>query len=185
MFKSKEVNPNTNAILVPAPMDHLDPLREHRFFCPWKNGLAQRNSGAKPPADGEEDKPGWELLVQVLRNDAFLRSRMNRQSGHGRSKSALPGDAMPPNVLQGVTETARRPTTAASGAACDTYDPVAVPGTDDDEMEDEATRTAKDKERWARLRKVKSLFNNMNGNKPKRSGSRPGTGHSSIRPRAE
>jgi hypothetical protein len=167
MFKSREVDPETGAVLVPAPMDHLDPLREHRFFCPWKNGAVQRNPGAKPLLSREEEpKAGWEILVQVLRNDAFLRSKMDRVSGgqHGRSKSTVvPGQ-------RDVPETPGRPTTAGEGA------PVG-----DEEVEDEAVRRVKDKERWARLRRVKSLFNTKAGSRLRRAGgSRPGTSHSAV-----
>lgn len=174
MFKSKQVDAETNAVLVPAPMDHLDPLREHRFFCPWKNGAAQRNSGSKPTARGEEAKAGWEILVQVLKNDAFLRNRAAggpKVAGHGRSKSTV--------VPQNVTPmTPGRPTTAGGGPAGSSF---LGGGGDDDEQEDEATRAAKDKERWARLRKVKSLFNTKGGSRLKRAGSsRPGTSHSTA-----
>ncbi|KAK2074577.1 hypothetical protein P8C59_008773 [Phyllachora maydis] len=76
MFKSKEVDVETNTVLVPAVMDNLDPLREHRFFCPWKNGAAQRNPGAKPLPSGEEHKAAWEILVQMIGNEAYVRNRL-------------------------------------------------------------------------------------------------------------
>lgn len=167
MFKSKQVDPETNAVLVPAAMDHLDPLREHRFFCPWKNGNVQRNPGAKPPAKGEEVKAGWEILVTVLKNDAFLRSKMEEPArGHGRSKSTfVTGQTLAP-------ETPGRPTTAGGGEVT----PPRGVDIGEEELEDEATRAVKDKERWARLRKVKSLFNTKGGSRLKRAGgSRPGT----------
>ncbi|KAH8903117.1 zf-C3HC-domain-containing protein [Coniochaeta sp. PMI_546] len=167
MFKSKQVDPETNAVLVPAAMDHLDPLREHRFFCPWKNGNVQRNPGAKPPARGEEVKAGWEILVTVLKNDAFLRSKMEEPArGHGRSKSTfVTGQTLAP-------ETPGRPTTAGGGEVT----PPRGVDIGEEELEDEATRAVKDKERWARLRKVKSLFNTKGGSRLKRAGgSRPGT----------
>ncbi|RKU49085.1 hypothetical protein DL546_004990 [Coniochaeta pulveracea] len=155
MFKSKEINPETNEVLVPAPMDHLDPLREHRFFCPWKNGAVQRNPGAKSTT--EEPKAGWEILVQVLKNDAFLRSHAEGGGrSHARSKSSVVPGTLPPS-------TPARPGTAGGTTV----------GVEEDE-EDEATRSVKDKERWARLRRVKSLFNPKSGSIRKRL-SRPGT----------
>lgn len=178
MFKSKEVDLETGTILVPAPMDHLDPLREHRAFCPWKSGHAQRNPGARATPRGEEDKAGWEVLVQVLKNDAYLRSRPSRADTlHGRSKSTAVPQSAPPTT----TTTPGRPTTAGSGVARGRNSPVPMLGTlGDEEDDDEVTRTAKDKERWARLRKVKSLFNTKAGSKLKRTPSRPGTGHSTL-----
>jgi hypothetical protein len=171
MFKSKQVDPDTNAVLVPAAMDHLDPVREHRFFCPWKNGAVQRNAGAKPLAKGEEPKAGWEVLVTVLKNDAFLRSKMEEPTvrGHGRSKSTVAAPAQ-----RTLPEAPGRPTTAGGRDA--TPPPAPGLGPADEELEDEASRAVKDKERWARLRKVKSLFNTKGGSRLKRAGgSRPGT----------
>jgi hypothetical protein len=183
MFKSKEVDPETNTILVPAPMSHLDPLREHRFFCPWKNGHAQRNPGARPTPKGEADKAGWEVLAQVLKNDAYLRSRgaaaARSDTLHARSKSTNVPQSAPPTTLS----TPGRPTTAGSGVVGRGHDgplPAFGPGVDEED-EDEATTTAKDKERWARLRRVKSLFNTKAGSKLKRTISRPGTGHSTLK----
>jgi hypothetical protein len=161
MFKSREIDPETNAVLVPAPMDHLDPLREHRFFCPWKDAAAQRNPGAKRLSKVDQDKAGWEMLVQVLKNDAYLRSRA--AGTHAKSSVNTPAT------------TPVRPSTAVSGKSLIEFGPDGEPL-----EEDEATRSAKDKERWARLRRVKSLFNTKAGNKLKRAtSSRPGTGHSS------
>lgn len=156
MFKSKEVDLETNTVLVPAPMDHLDPLREHRFFCPWKSGAAQRNGGAKP---GTEDKAGWEILIEVLRNEAFIRQRTS--VAHSRSKSSVP-----PGGLSGAREeTPDRPTTSVGYRQLD----------GDGEGEEETKK--KDQAVMSRLRRVKSLFNTK-GNKLKRLGSsRPGTAH--------
>ncbi|KAK3333406.1 C3HC zinc finger-like-domain-containing protein [Cercophora scortea] len=173
MFKSKEVDPQTGEVLVPAPMDHLDPLREHRFFCPWKNGLAQRNSGSsKPLASGEEDKTAWEILVEVLKNDAFIRQR--NALAHSRSKSNLLPQNRSGAAESSAPQTPERPTTAHGrvlGSAI----------TDDGEPEDEEARKKKDQAMMSRLRRVKSLFNTKAGSKLKKlSSSRPGTSHSTA-----
>lgn len=175
MFKSKQVDPETHDVLVPAAMDHLDPLREHRFFCPWRNGAVQRNPGAKHPSPkDEEPKAGWEVLVTVLKNDAFLRSKMDDRPGHGRSQSSVvPGQ-------RGLSGTPARPTTAGGA---DVTPSLGVDGEEEEEVEDEAVRAAKDKERWARLRRVKGLFNTKGGSRSRRarssttgaSGGTPGT----------
>ncbi|KAF7530432.1 hypothetical protein G7054_g9595 [Neopestalotiopsis clavispora] len=169
MFKSKEVDPETNQIIVPAPMDHLDPIREHRFFCPWRNPEAQRNPGSKA---SEPNKAAWEVLVLTVRNAAYLRGdtpKKGRSSGHWKSKStAEPG-------TPGTRPRSHVPT--ASEGAIDSSDLLLSP--DDvrgDEEDDEKARDAKDKERWARLRRVKSLFNTKD--KLRRSLSRPGTAKS-------
>ncbi|KAK0708211.1 C3HC zinc finger-like-domain-containing protein [Lasiosphaeris hirsuta] len=162
MFKSKEVDLETDTIITPAPMDHLDPLREHRFFCPWKNSAAQRNAAARPLAPGEEDKAGWEVLVEVLRNDAFIRQRVNL--AHSRSKSSVP-----PRTTPAGLRTPERPITSGGHSL----------GLDDDEESEEVTKK-KDQAMMSRLRRVKSLFNTKAGSKLKRLGSRPGTAHSNA-----
>ncbi|OLN85263.1 mRNA export factor rsm1 [Colletotrichum chlorophyti] len=164
MFKSKEVGPD-NEILVPAPMDHLDPVKEHRFFCPWKNPATQRLGSAKPGS--ESDMAAWKCLAQVLKNDAYLRGALddrpkNRWHNRGASVPSTPvrRGAGPPLTPGGYD---------SPGAATE-------PGGDDDEK----IRDAKDKERWARLRRVKSLFESKNARRLRRTLSRPGTAHSTA-----
>lgn len=177
MFKSKEVDPDTGAVIVPAPMDYLDPLREHRFFCPWNSADAQRitpsrRGGASVAADDDENKPGWEVLLQVLKNEAYLRSRESPQQSRGRR-----GD-----------KPAQTPSSRRSGQDGDA-EGAHVEGEEDEE--DEKTQNAKDKERWKRLRRVKSLLGGKGGNKLRKSitlsrpgssaaKSRPGTSHSTA-----
>ncbi|OAA62829.1 c3hc zinc finger protein [Niveomyces insectorum RCEF 264] len=223
MFKSKQVDPATNAVLEPAPMDHLDAVREHRFFCPWKNGAVQRNPGGRTgrshnrsqPDDAE--RPGWDVLVRVLQNDAYLRNRVTAPNQRPRTAQGACDNCQPAAT---VTATATATATATTPARVHATDmtateppstPVRQPaaGTDGGDgetaadgrlpgsasgdtltAEDEAARDVKDKERWARLRRVKSLFDTKGSTakKLRRMGvgsngsSRPGTGHSSLRP---
>lgn len=178
MFKSKEVDPDTGAVIVPAPMDYLDPLREHRFFCPWNNADAQRITPLRRGGgEDDENKPGWELLLQVLKNEAYLRSRESPQQSRGR------GD----NNRQPQTPSSRRSGQEGEGAGQHAED-------GEEEEEDEKTQNAKDKERWKRLRRVKSLLGGKGGaNKLRKSitlsrpgssaaKSRPGTGHGDDAP---
>ncbi|KAH7151682.1 C3HC zinc finger-like-domain-containing protein [Dactylonectria estremocensis] len=171
MFKSKEVA--DGEILVPAPMDFLDPLREHRFFCPWSNADTQKRGGRQTGSEGE--LPGWKILVQTLANDSHLRGVYEgRPSARARPKSMSaapstprkPGTAISPSTPQPAT-----PTTPATAIGAQEIE------------EDEKERDAKDKERWARLRRVKSLFDSKGTRKLRHSISRPisrpGTGHSS------
>lgn len=173
MFKSKEVDPDSGAVIVPAPMDYLDPLREHRFFCPWNSADAQRitssssrRGGGVDVGDDESNKPGWEVLLQVLKNEAYLRSRESPQQSRagGSARSGGP----------------QTPSSRGDGGE----------GHEEEDEEDEKTQNAKDKERWKRLRRVKSLLGGgKGGNKLRKSitlsrpgssaaKSRPGTSHS-------
>lgn len=173
MFKSKEVDLETSTVISPAPMDHLDPLREHRFFCPWKNADAQRirseaNLRRSRIGEVEEEKPGWEVLVQVIKNEAYLRSRETP----GRSRGSGGGPHTPSRGSVIGRERLDSPLPATPND-----DEVLV---DEDDAKSEA---AKDKERWARLRRVKSLLQNKGARKLRKSfsaTSRPGTGQSGV-----
>ncbi|UNI18066.1 hypothetical protein JDV02_004361 [Purpureocillium takamizusanense] len=164
MFKSKEVDED-GQVIVPAPMDFLDPVREHRFFCPWSNAKAQ-SRGASSTENTQNT--GWNMLLQTIKNDSELRDVYE-----GRSKRfgrLIHDHEAPPSIPGGDATTA---TPATPG------EPV-NPGAHNaqDEEVDEKARSAKDKERWARLRKVKSLFETKGARKLRRPLSRPGTSHS-------
>ncbi|CAM1505734.1 Fc.00g113710.m01.CDS01 [Cosmosporella sp. VM-42] len=169
MFKSKEVS-DAGEILVPAPMDFLDPIREHRFFCPWANAVAQSRGGSQPREITE--LPGWKVLAQTLANDAHLRSVYE---GRPRTRQQLDKIASHPSTPQKTGVVATPSGISPRTTPATPYD--AVPSTGNVE-EDEGGRDAKDKERWARLRRVKSLFDTKGSRKFKRSISRPGTGYS-------
>ncbi|KAI0152601.1 zf-C3HC-domain-containing protein [Xylariaceae sp. FL1272] len=160
MFKSKEVDEATGQILVPAPMDSLDPVREHRFFCPWRSATAQHNPGAKT----KSNKAAWEVLAQTLKNSAYLRQqaeKSNPRSVFHRPTASLPGTPATPSRIRGHGN--------------DQKPPVLSPQAAGDEEEDMAASDAKDKERWAKLRRVKSLFDTKGRKKLQRTLSRPGT----------
>ncbi|KAK0766462.1 hypothetical protein N5P37_000187 [Trichoderma harzianum] len=144
MFKSKEVD-ESGMVIVPAPMDYLDPEREHRFFCPWKNPAAQ-SRGHSTQSNDTADMPAWKILLQSIKNESDLRKVYEGQV-KPKSKATV-GAATDPST---PAKTTSRP-----GAH---HTPnISIDSTAIDDEDDEATRDAKDKERWARLRKVKSLF---------------------------
>ncbi|GAP92914.1 putative c3hc zinc finger domain-containing protein [Rosellinia necatrix] len=157
MFRSKEVDETTNEVIVPAPMDHLDPIREHRFFCPWRNAAVQQNPGSKT----KETKAAWEVLAQTLKNSAYLRQegeKSVRRTLFHRPTASLPGTPSRTRKQDGEGQIA-----------------METPEKPDDEEEDMTARDVKDKERWAKLRRVRSLFDTKNRKKLQRTLSRPGT----------
>ena len=167
MFKSKEVSED-GEIIVPAPMDFLDPIREHRFFCPWANAAAQSRSSSL--SHERLDSPGWKVLAQTLANNAHLRSIYE---GRPKAKPHVSNTASIPSTPQG-----RGAAATISGSSPHTT-PVAPSDADTNNVqEDDGDRDAKDKERWARLRRVKSLFDTKGSRKFKRSIGRPGTSYS-------
>ncbi|KAM3478849.1 hypothetical protein MY5147_001988 [Beauveria neobassiana] len=153
MFKSKEVDEN-GKVLVPAAMDHLDPIREHRFFCPWKNPEAQSRVGA---TGKDAQATAWMSLLQMLKNESELRSIYqghHRKSLAGQAPPVPEKDNVNPSTPQKAVPVLLEP---MSNASAKTTAPEL----------DEADRDAKDKERWARLRKVKSLFDTKSSRKSK------------------
>ncbi|KAI0421509.1 zf-C3HC-domain-containing protein [Xylaria grammica] len=160
MFRSKEANEETGEVIVPAPMDHLDPVREHRFFCPWRNPTVQHNPGAKT----KDTKAAWEVLAQTLKNSAYLRQQAEKSAQRRpfhRPAASLPGTPSRGSKRDGEEQAA-----------------METPEKPEDEEEDMAARDAKDKERWAKLRRVKSLFDTKGRKKQQRALSRPGTASS-------
>ncbi|PON27677.1 hypothetical protein TGAM01_v203444 [Trichoderma gamsii] len=142
MFKSKEVD-ESGKIIVPAPMDYLDPEREHRFFCPWKNAAAQSRGHATQSSSESADMPAWKMLLQSIKNESDLRMVYE---GRARSPSKL--------TAKGSSTPHKTPTRpGGSGHTPQISVDLSVDGDDDD-----ATRDIKEKERWTRLRKVKSMF---------------------------
>jgi hypothetical protein len=173
MFKSKEVDED-GQVVVPAPMDHLDPLREHRFFCPWKNPQAQSRGGAA--SDTAASMAGWNTLMQTVKNESDLR---NVYSGRSKRVGQLQEEGLTsPSPLRGARGTleATSPATPAPKISFDASSITSPQGNAADE--DEKVREAKDKERWARLRKVRSLFDTKGSRKSRREANRPGTGQS-------
>ncbi|RYP75787.1 hypothetical protein DL769_003743 [Monosporascus sp. CRB-8-3] len=175
MFKSKEVDDATGEILVPAPMDHLDPVREHRFFCPWRNPSAQRNPASKV----KEGKAAWEILTQTLKNAAYLREqaeKSNRPRTWHRPAASVP--ATPTKGGKGSSGEGQLGDEGQGRSPALTPDAIAAAN----EEEDPALADAKDKERWARLRRVKSLFDTKNGKRLRRTLSRPSSAAPPSRP---
>lgn len=79
LFKSKGISP-TGSEITSAAMNHLDPIKEHRDYCPWKNAVAQ--SGGGPKSTGNKEMlAAWEIVLRVLRNDFLLRHPPRKEVG--------------------------------------------------------------------------------------------------------
>ncbi|KAG6034545.1 hypothetical protein E4U41_006505 [Claviceps citrina] len=180
MFKSKEVDEQGH-IVVPAPMDHLDPVREHRYFCPWKDAQAQSRGGPNSNQNQQPPLTAWRTLLQAIKNESDLR---NVYSGKSRRVDQLAGEesGSPSPSTRGmpVTPGSPAPATPTPKKSMQVFSAVLSPPEEPVTGEDdEKVRNAKDKERWARLRKVKSLFDTKGTRKFRLELGRPRTGHSS------
>lgn len=131
LFKSKEVN-EAGEETVPAAVNCLDVVTEHRDYCPWRS--AESQSG---PNSLTGSLPGWEVLLRVIKNDHYLRS--NKEGSAKKTRLQRPST---PQRLQ-------------------------TPDYEDDldDAEAKSIRDEEDDQRWARLRRVKSLFNTKNSKK--------------------
>jgi hypothetical protein len=127
LFKSKVVSAEGVEIEGPV-VNCLNPAKEHREYCPWRNAVSQNGVGKS----STNNLAGWEVLLRTLKNEFYLRG------GAG----------------------VERPLTAGSAGSGDGVDLEEV-----DEEEERRERAVKDKERWARLRRVKSLFDTKAGKK--------------------
>ena len=98
-------------------INRLDPLTEHRTYCPWINAQSQSRS----PLLTEADLPGWEILRDMV---------MRIRPPAGLNVPGTPdGDQAMGSVDGGV-----------------------------DREHAEKSKEEKDKERWARLKKLKQVF---------------------------
>lgn len=132
LFKSKEVN-DVGEETRPASMNHLDMVEEHRDYCPWRN---PRSQNGDEPISTDTKLAAWQVLLRLLKNDHYLK----------RSAEISPQTRK------------QRPMTMISNSTPST-NPFNFQDDDDDDNEDaRSLREEKDKQRWARLKRVKSLF---------------------------
>ncbi|TAQ89367.1 hypothetical protein B7494_g2326 [Chlorociboria aeruginascens] len=124
LFKSKQIDDAGQGIPGTAVMNCLQVVSEHRDFCPWRNAASQ--NGLKPTAHASTlVLAGWEIVLRVLKNDYYLR--------HSRENPA---------------EKARPISTENNNES------ISLFGTDIEDEDAKSIRAEKDKERWARLRRV-------------------------------
>ena len=140
IFKSKEINEAGEEVANPV-VNCLDIVKEHRDYCPWRNAASQ--NGQKATESPEcTTLAGWEIVLRVLKNDHYLRHGNEMQA----ARASMPVASKPVASDDAVSEIHSTP----------------------EEDEDAKSRDEKDKQRWARLRRVKSLFDTKGGKKGKR-----------------
>ncbi|TVY31040.1 mRNA export factor, partial [Lachnellula hyalina] len=140
IFKSKEINEAGEEVANPV-VNCLDIVKEHRDYCPWRNAASQ--NGQKATESSESTTlAGWEIVLRVLKNDHYLRHGNEMQA----ARASMPVASKP---------------VASDDAVSEIHSTL-------EEDEDAKSRDEKDKQRWARLRRVKSLFDTKGGKKGKR-----------------
>ena len=128
-----------------ATMARLDVVGEHRDYCPWIDALSQNgptssrpNTSESQTASQDKNKAGWELLARLVLNVVRAKRREEKP-------------AAPPPPLQDRGDEISVSSTFATGTTA-----VEVGSKDE---------TEKDKERWARLKRIKQAFKIRRGKK--------------------
>ncbi len=113
-------------------MHRLDVVAEHRDYCPWINAVSQNGGGQRSSLEG---LAGWEVLLRGITASA----------AHRRADSA--GVDGPGRVGGEPAEGDGEENGSEVGSVADSV------------MGDEkAAREERDKERWAKLKKLRQVF---------------------------
>jgi Rsm1-like len=123
-----------------ASMSRLDVIGEHRDYCPWVNSLSQNGGGSSKNSntDSSDHRAGWEVLLRALKGALHLYS----QSGNAAAPLSSP----------------KSNTSDATYEANNTTDQT-------EKAASMMSRDEQDKERWARLKKLKKVFEVRNRRK--------------------
>ena len=126
--------PRPNGAMLEPCNERMDVAGEHRHYCPWVNGSTQ-NAGQKLE-HGEGMFSGWETLVRSIMNAQELVDNSNVPQSQQGSNLPRPEDD------------ARHPVPSGNDSASEA---ASV-------LEDKQNLEVKDKERWAKLKKLKKAF---------------------------
>lgn len=140
LYKSKKVNEKGEEVEPPTIQGGLDPVEYHRSYCPWLNPDSQSPKIANSTSSTEQ-LAAWQQVVRVLKNDHILRERSNSQASRASVTPQRPASRAVSRPADEQSETNSNFDTSAA---------------DDEDVK--SIREEKDKQRWSRLKRVKSLF---------------------------
>lgn len=133
LFRPSTSSQDENEI---SAMDRLDVVNEHRDYCPWVNPISQNGGSRRSSLDG---LAGWETL---------LRAVLSRNTSEGDREEATP---IPKTLVGGKGDVPK----ATADTSSNTQE---QPPEGDAEESEEKRRRKQDKERWAKLKKVRQVF---------------------------
>ena len=139
--------PGTDELSGDSAMTRLDVVAEHRDYCPWVNAVAQNGSKRRASIDS---LAGWQTLLRTLSSRSVSFGAFSSNTAPTEQEAILPD--------------------SSGSRPVDVFDR----GQLEDDEEAEKLRTAKDKARWAKLKRVSQVFRSKMGKKP--------GGNSSSRP---
>ena len=135
LFKPSSSSPDSPS---QSSMHRLDVVGEHRDYCPWINTLSQNGatSGRTSSLDG---LAGWQTLLRAVDASVVHKRHENENVGKSRPRTAA---------------STRDAAAAAGEEVASVADSEAV----GKEAETVEIRDEKDKERWAKLKRLKQAF---------------------------
>lgn len=133
MFKSRSISA-TGEETEPAIVPGLDPIAQHREYCPWRNPASQ-NGLAAVQNSKLRALAGWEVVLRVLKSEHGL--RMGREKNEKGSRRSYVAPATNDTVHEDGGDLA--------------------PDFADDE-DAKSIRDAKDKDLMTRFRRVKTFI---------------------------
>ena len=118
-------------------MHRLDVVAEHRDYCPWINALSQ-NGTTSQRTSSLDGLAGWQTLLRAVDASVVHKRHENENKGRSRPQTAAStrDAATPGEEVASVAESEVR------GKEAETV-----------EIRDE-----RDKERWAKLKRLKQAF---------------------------
>jgi hypothetical protein len=128
-------------------MARLDVVTEHRDYCPWVNASSQGGaqiSQQRFTQTSTAELAGWELLLRVINNTLYC----------GPDATGLsPTDERSADISVNAPHEGNMDTASLKSEATTAY----MKG------DDTAARDEKDKERWAKLKRLKQVFHVKRG----------------------
>ena len=156
LFKPPDHASSPRSSPISPSMTRLDVIAEHRDYCPWINPASQSGTSSTTQAQARtslSDLAGWEILLRALKNVQSTQQRESIQPVVDSPKIPPPtsdtaADNTAADTASEATNVNDEPSDARSGIAASVLS----------EAETRATRDEKDKERWAKLKKLKQVF---------------------------
>ena len=141
-------------------MSRLDAVAEHREYCPWINATSQGGGGGSNLGSHQipsiANLAGWELLLRAINNNAqkFRRDAASDERSGADTSAADDNFSVDKEANE---DPPPPPSTLGAGIGIEAI------SSEDAQAKELAARDEKDKERWAKLKRLKSVFHVKRG----------------------
>lgn len=142
-------------------MSRLDAVAEHREYCPWINAASQGGGGGSNLSNRQissiANLAGWELLLRAINNNAQKSRRDAAISQRSGADTSATDDGLSAEKAANEDDPPAPPSTPGAGIGIEAI------SSEDAQAKELAARDEKDKERWAKLKRLKSVFHVKRG----------------------